>query len=260
MPRLPRRLDHGEEATLVEHLEELRTRLIISLIALTVGFAIAYGFHGQLLDWLNRPLPKSISKPVTFGVAEPFLTSVMVSLYAGFLLALPVILWQTWSFLAPAFEQHQQRKVAALVAFATVLGVGGVLFGYWVALPAAVKFLTHYDSAHYRINVRAKDYYSFASLVLLACAVVYEVPIFVLALVRLRVLSAAKLRKNWRTGIVAMTVLAIALPGVDPVTTLFELVPLLILYALAVGLASILEPRWQAARSASSYLWREGEG
>jgi sec-independent protein translocase protein TatC len=259
MPRLPRRLGHGEEATLVEHLEELRTRLIISLIALAAGFAIAYGFHGQLLDWLNRPLPDTISKPVTFGVAEPFLTSVMVSLYAGFLLALPVILWQTWSFLAPAFEHHQQRKVAMLVAFATVLGIGGVLFGYWVALPAAVKFLTHYDTAHYNINVRAKDYYSFASLVLLACAVVYEVPIFVLALVRLRVLSAAKLRRNWRMGIVAMTVLAIALPGVDPVTTVFELAPLLVLYGLAVGLASILEPRWQTARGSSPVLWQESD-
>jgi sec-independent protein translocase protein TatC len=260
VPRLPRRLGHGEEATLVEHLDELRTRLIIALIALAAGFAVAYGFHGQLLEWLNQPLPPHLRKPVTFGVAEPFLTSVMVSLYAGFLLALPVILWQTWSFLAPAFQQHAQRNVAVLVAFATVLGVGGVLFGYWVALPAAVHFLTGYDSAHYQILIRARDYYSFASLVLLACAVVYEVPIFVLALVRLRVLSAAKLRRNWRTGIVVMTVIAVALPGIDPITTMLELVPLLLLYALAVVLASILEPRWQTGRSDQPYLWREEEG
>jgi sec-independent protein translocase protein TatC len=251
MPRLPRRLSHGEEATLVEHLDELRTRLIVSLLALAVGFAIAYVFHGQLLDWLNRPLPDDLKKPATFGVAEPFLTSVMVSLYAAFLLALPVILWQTWSFLAPAFEEHSQRKVAVLVAFATVLAVGGLAFGYWVALPAAVHFLTSYDSSHYQIFVRAKDYYSFASLVLLACAVVYEVPVFVLALVRLRVISAAKLRKNWRIGIVSMVVLAIALPGVDPITTMIEMVPLLVLYGLAVGLATILEPRWRAAESST---------
>lgn len=259
MPRLPRRLEHGEEATLVEHLEELRTRLIIALIALAAGFAIAYVFHGQLLDWLNRPLPKDLKKPATFGVAEPFLTSVMVSLYAGFLLALPVILWQTWSFLAPAFERHAERKVAGLVAFATVLGAGGVAFGYWVALPAAVHFLTSYDSSHYRIFVRAKDYYSFASLVLLACAVVYEVPVFVLALVRLRVLSAAKLRKNWRIGIVTMAALAVALPGIDPVTTMLEMVPLLVLYGLAVLLATILEPRWQASAAATASRWQEQE-
>jgi sec-independent protein translocase protein TatC len=247
MRALPRRLDHGEEATLVEHLDELRTRLIIALLALAAGFAIAYGFHGDLLGWLNKPLPARLHKPVTFGVAEPFLTSVMVSLYAGFLLALPVILWQTWSFLAPAFEQHSQRTVAALVAFATVLGVGGVAFGYWLALPAAVHFLTNYDSNHYTILIRARDYYSFAALVLLAVAVVFEVPIFVLALVRLRIVTAAKLRKSWRGGIVLMAAIAVALPGVDPVTTTIEMIPLMLLYLLAIGLATVLEPRWRAA-------------
>jgi Sec-independent protein secretion pathway component TatC len=107
--------------------------------------------------------------------------------------------------------------------------------------------------------VRAKDYYSFASLVLLACAVVYEVPVFVLALVRLRVLSAAKLRKNWRIGIVTMAALAVALPGIDPVTTTLEMVPLLLLYGLAVGLATILEPRWQASGTATASRWQEQE-
>ncbi len=249
MPRLPRRLQHGEEATLVEHLGELRARLVISLVALVVAFSVTFAEHGRLLEWLNRPLDPDLRKPVTFGVAEPFLTSVMVSLYAAFLLALPVILWQTWSFLAPAFEEHAQRSVATLVAFATVLGVGGVSFGYWVALPAAVHFLTNYDTAHYDIMIRAKDYYSFAALVLVAVALVFEVPIFVLALVRLRVLSAAKLRRNWRTGIVVMAILAVALPGVDPVTTTIEMIPLMLLYLLSIGLASLLEPRWLAPRA-----------
>jgi sec-independent protein translocase protein TatC len=249
MRALPRRLQHGEEATLVEHLDELRTRLIIALLALAAGFAIAYGFHGDLLGWLNKPLPVQYRKPATFGVAEPFLTSVMVSLYAGFLLALPVILWQTWSFLAPAFEERSQRSVAALVAFATALGIGGLAFGYWLALPAAVHFLTNYDKSHYTIFIRAKDYYSFASLVLLAVAVVFEVPVFVLGLVRLRIVTAAKLRKTWRTGIVLMAVLAVALPGVDPVTTTIEMIPLMLLYLLAIGLATVLEPRWRASSS-----------
>jgi sec-independent protein translocase protein TatC len=126
---LPRRLRHGEEATLVEHLGELRARLIVSLAALAVGFVVAYIFHGRLLDWLNRPLPDRLQKPVTFSPIEPFATSVWVSLYAALLLALPVIFWQLWSFLAPAFAEHRQRSVAAMVAFATVLGLGGVAFG-----------------------------------------------------------------------------------------------------------------------------------
>jgi sec-independent protein translocase protein TatC len=245
MSVLPRRLRHGEEATLVEHLGELRTRLIISLVALAAGFGIAYGFHGRLLDWLNRPLPDSLGKPVTFSPIEPFATSIMVSLWAGLLLALPIVLWQLWAFLAPAFEERRQRSLIVPVAFATILGVGGVLFGYFVILSPAIHFLTNYDSSHYDIQIRARDYYRFVSFVLLGVAVAFEVPVFVLALVRLRILSAAQLRRTWRLGIFVMTVVGVILPGVDPVSTLLSVIPLVLLYVLAIGLATFLEPRWR---------------
>jgi len=249
---LPRRLRHGEEATLVEHLGELRARIVVSLVALAAGFIVAYSFHGRILDWLNRPLPKGIDKPVTFSPAEPFLTSVKVSLLAGFLLALPVVLWQVWAFLAPALEERSQRVISAFVGLATVLLVGGIVFGYYVALPAAIHFLTNFDKAHYDVQLRARDYYSFTTLVLFAMAVVFELPIFVLALVRLRILTATQLRRGWRVGIIAVVALGVALPGVDPVTTTIETVPLLILYFLAVGLASFLEPRWRGTRAAEA--------
>jgi len=244
--RLPRRLRHGEEATLVEHLGELRARLIISLSALAVAFAVAYAFHGHLLDWLNRPLPEQFKKPVTFSPIEPFTTSVWVSLYAALLLALPVIFWQLWAFLAPAFEEHRQRSMALLVAFATVLGLGGVAFGYWVILPPAIHFLTNYDSSHYTILIRARDYYRFATFVLLGVATAFEVPVFVLALVRLRILTAAKLRSTWRFGVFVMTVIGVLLPGVDPVSTILSVIPLVGLYVLSIGLATFLEPRWRS--------------
>src|SRR5215831_16855303 len=148
---LPRRLRHGEEATLVEHLEELRARLIIVLIAFTVAFAVCYGFHGHLLDWLNRPLPAQYKKPATFSPLEPFTTSLWVSLWAAFLLTLPIIFWQVWAFFAPAFEQRHQRAMAVLVAFSAALALTGVAFGYWVVLPPAIHFLTNYDSSHFTI-------------------------------------------------------------------------------------------------------------
>jgi sec-independent protein translocase protein TatC len=245
MSVLPRRLRHGEEATLVEHLGELRTRLIISLAALAVGFGIAYAFHGRILDWLNRPLPPNLDKPVTFSPIEPFATSIMVSLWAGLLLALPIVLWQLWAFLAPAFEERRQRSVLVPVAFATILGVGGVLFGYFVILDPAIHFLTNYDSSHYNIQIRARDYYRFVSFVLLGVAVAFEVPVFVLALVRLRILSAAQLRHTWRLGVFVMTVVGVILPGVDPVSTLLSVIPLVLLYVLSIGLAAFLEPRWR---------------
>ena len=242
---LPRRLRHGEEATLVEHLGELRARLIISLAALAVAFAVAYAFHGRILNWLNRPLPQNLQKPVTFSPIEPFATSVWVSLWAALLIALPIVFWQLWAFLAPAIEEHRQRSIALLAAFATVLALGGVAFGYYVILPPAIHFLTGYDEPHYHILIRARDYYKFVAFVLLGVALAFEVPVFVLALVRLRILSAAKLRSTWRMGIFVMTVIGVLLPGVDPVSTLLSVIPLVTLYVLSIGLATFLEPRWR---------------
>ena len=229
MARLPRRLAHGESVTLVEHLDELRTRLIISLLALAVGFAVAFPFHEQIVEWLIEPLPEG-KRLVTFGVTEPFFTSFKVSLAAGFLLAMPVILWQVWSFLAPAFAEHSQRVVAVFVLVATALLGAGLAFGYWVLLPKALQFLTTYDEQLYDIEIRATYYLSFVTFALLAMSLVFQLPIFILALVRLGVLTSAALRRNRRIGIALIVVVAALLPTVDPISLAFETIPLLILF------------------------------
>lgn len=244
--RLPRRLGHEETAGLVDHLGELRIRLIVILVALAAGFAVGYAFHHQLISWLNQPLPTGRRKPVTFGVTEPFMTSLKVSMYAGFALAFPVILWQIWGYLAPAFRKGTERALLGFVAFASILFAVGIGFGYKVALPAAVHFLTTYDAHVYNIQVRASSYYSFALVSLLAVGIVFELPIFILALVRLGITSATKLRRNRRIGYVAMAALAVALPGVDPVTTAFEMVPLMLLFEASIWLSVAFERRWQA--------------
>jgi sec-independent protein translocase protein TatC len=244
MRLLPRRLQPGEEATLVEHLGELRARIVVSIAALVVCFCFTYAFRSHLIHWLEQPLPADKRDLVTFSPAEPFITSFMVSFYASFLLSFPIILWQAWSFFAPALNVHTQRVVAGFTLFAAALMGAGVVFGYFVALPAAVHFLTDYDSSLYDIQIRARDYLGFASLVLLAVGVVFEVPIVVLGLVRLRILTARKLRVNWRLGIIVMVAVAVALPGVDPVTTSIEALPLLALYFLSVVLATFFEKRW----------------
>jgi sec-independent protein translocase protein TatC len=259
MRLLPRRLAYGEEATLVEHLGELRARLVVSLVAVVACFSVTYGFRGHILHWLNAPLPDRLQKPVTFGVAEPFLTSVWVSFWTGLLLALPIVIWQLWAFFAPAFREHYQRAMAMMVGAATLLMAGGVLFGYFVALPAAVKFLTNYDSNHYTIMIRARDYYSFCTQVLFAVGIVFEVPIVVLGLVHLRILSAARLRRTWRIGIALMAVLAVALPGVDPVTTTFEMIPLMLLYGASIWLATVYERRRQARDAAREAAFQAGD-
>ncbi len=241
---LPRRLSHGEEATLVEHLDELRTRLVIVIFALVPAFLLAFAFHNQIMEWLIEPLPDD-KKLVTLGVTEPFTTSVKVSLLAGLAIALPIVLWQVWAFLAPAVEPHFQRIVLAFVALATGLFAVGVVFMYYVVLPRALGFLTSYDDNLYDIQIRASYYYSFAALTLLAGGLAFLLPIFVLALVRLRVLSSDRLRSNRRIAFVALLVFAILLPTVDPVSLAFEVIPLVLLFELSIWLSVLMERRWQ---------------
>jgi len=252
MRLLPRRLRHGEEATLVEHLDELRGRLFVMIGAVALSLTVTYAFHHRLIHWLNQPLPEAKRHPITFGVAEPFLTSLTVSFYAALLIALPVILWQIWAFLAPAFDERTQHGVRWLVLLATVLTLAGILFGYYIVLPAALKFLTSYDNNLYNIQIRAKDYYSFVTLVMLAVGIVFQVPLFLLGLVRIGVLTSRQLRRNWRIGIVAMTALAVALPGVDPVTTMLEMIPLLALYLVSLALSGFFERRWHPQRNTAT--------
>src|SRR5919198_4074388 len=242
--RIPRRLGHHEEATLVEHLNELRDRIILSLGALVVTTTTAFIFHHHLIRWLEHPLPPDRRRLITFGVAEPFLTSFKISLMAGIALAFPILLWQLWSFLAPAFEESSQRIVALFVAFASALLACGVAFGYWLVLPQALHFLTHYDDQFYDINIRARGYFSFALAVLAAVGIVFELPIFVLGLVRIGILSTYTLRHNRRLGYFVVAVIAVLLPGVDPVTTTFEGIPLVVLYEGSIWLAVLMERRW----------------
>jgi sec-independent protein translocase protein TatC len=241
MGRLPQRLPHGEGATVVDHLEELRSRIIVVLCAVALTTIVAFAFHGHILDWLNHPLPADRRRVVTLGVAEPFTVSVTVSVYAGFLLALPVILWQLWSFLAPAFDPSIERSVLRLVSFATALGAAGLAFGYLIVLPRALQWLTHYDDTHFTNLIQAKPYYSFTCTVLLGIVMVFELPVVVLGLVSIGVLSSAQLRKNRRLGYFIVAVVALGLPGPDPVTTGLELLPMWALFEGSIWLAFFVE-------------------
>jgi len=240
---LPRRLHHGEEATLVEHLEELRSRLVIALIAIVPIFLVTFAFHEQIMEWLTGPLDDD-RRLVTLGVTEPFTTSVKVSLIAALAFALPILLWQAWAFLAPAVQPHFERVVLVFVLLATGLFIAGVLFMYYVVLPRALDFLTSYDAELYDIQIRASYYYTFTAMTLLAGGLAFLMPIFVLALVRLRVLTSDRLRKNRKIGFVALLCFAILLPTVDPVSLAFEVVPLVLLFEMSIWLSVLMERRW----------------
>jgi len=254
MPRLPRRLGHGEEATLAEHLDELRGRLFVIIGALVLGTVIAYVFHGHVLDWLNHPLPPRHRRVVTLGVAEPFTTTLTVCVYAGIVFALPVVLWQLWAFFAPAVERSAERKMLGLVAFSVVLAAAGVAFGYEILLPRAVHFLTSYDTQHFRHLVQAKPYYNFVVTILVGIVVVFQTPLAVLGLVSLGVLSSRTLRKQRRLGYFIAAAVALALPGPDLVTTFLELLPMWVLFEGSIWLAVFVEWRRAKVTPASATL------
>ena len=155
------------------------------------------------------------------------------------------MLWQTWSFLALAVSARTQRTLAGFVGLATALFVGGVAFADVVVLPKALAFLTTFDDGLYDVQIRASSYYGFVALTLFASGLAFELPIAILALTRLEVLSAAKLRRNRRVAYVALVACAILLPTVDPVSLTLEVIPLLALFEFSIVLASIMERRWQ---------------
>jgi sec-independent protein translocase protein TatC len=182
---------------------------------------------------------------VTLGVTEPFTTSVKVSLMAALALALPVVLWQVWGFLSPAVEPHFQRVMLVFVTLATALFATGVVFMYYIVLPRALDFLTSYDAELYDIQIRASYYYGFVALTLFAGGIAFLMPIFVLALVRLRVLTSDRLRSNRRIAFVVLLVFAILLPTVDPVSLALEIVPLVLLFELSIWASVFMERRWE---------------
>ncbi|MDX6476058.1 MAG: sec-independent protein translocase protein TatC, partial [Gaiellaceae bacterium] len=242
--RLPKRLEHGQEVALVGHLEELRSRLFVAGGAVTATTILAFSVHARVIALLVAQLPAEHRHLLTLGVAEPFTTSLKLSIALGFALALPIVLWQLWSFLAPALTPKTQHGIAGFTIFAAALMAAGTAFGYRVALPAALHFLTNYDNSVYNVQIRAADFISFSVLVLAACGAVFELPIVVLGLVRVGALTSAKLRRNRRIGYMVVAVIGVALPGVDPITTVMETIPLAVLFEASIWLSVLFEKRW----------------
>jgi sec-independent protein translocase protein TatC len=232
MSRL-RPVDFEDRLTLVEHLDELRTRIVISLAAFAVAFAVCFWQNDRLLDIANAPLPGNRT-PITFGVAEPFTTTVTITAYAAIVISLPVILYQAYAFVLPALTNREKRVVVPFLMMVPLLFVAGVVFGYFVVLPAATKFLLNFNDQQFNIQIRARDYYSFFTLTLGVMGLIFQLPIGILAVTRLGIITPEELAKNRRYAYLVIAVVAMLLPGTDPVTMLIEMVPLLALFEISL--------------------------
>jgi sec-independent protein translocase protein TatC len=230
-----RPVGHDDRLTLVEHLDELRSRLVISVIAFCVALGLCFWQNHLLLKVVNHPLGKR--QPITLGVAEPFTTTLTVSAYFAILIVLPVVLYELYAFILPAFSPTERRVAIPLLLMMPFLFIAGAVFGYFVIIPAALKFLLHFNASEFNTQIRARDYYSFILLTMISAGIVFQLPVAILALVRMGVTTPEKLRHNRRYAILACAVVAAALPGVDPVSMLVEMVPLVLLYELSILLA-----------------------
>ncbi|MEA2440707.1 MAG: sec-independent protein translocase protein TatC [Thermoleophilaceae bacterium] len=232
-----RKIDHGERLELTGHLDELRTRVLVSVAAFGVALALCFWQNHLILAAVNVPLKGK--QLLTLGVAEPFTTTLTLAAYAALLLALPVVLYQAYAFVLPAFSRTDKKVALPLMLMVPVLFVAGAAFAFFVVVPAALQFLLHFNADQFQTQLRAKEYYSFLSLTMIGCGVVFQVPVGVLALTRLGVTDAAGLRSKRRYAWLGCAVVAAALPGVDPVTMLFEMVPLVALFELSIVLAKL---------------------
>ncbi|CAA9530606.1 MAG: Twin-arginine translocation protein TatC, partial [uncultured Solirubrobacteraceae bacterium] len=315
-----RSIGHEDRLSLVEHLDELRTRLIVCVAVLAVAFGVCAWQNGRILDIVNVPLentafkkegksldpfeqtaafqaqvkatalsnerafrdlarsadspadasawlqaadgqralanavpPKQAKKPVTLGVGEPFTQTIKLAGYAALLLAMPLLLYQMYAFVLPAFSPREKQVALPLMAAVPFLFVAGVLFAYYAVLPSAVDFLQNFNDDEYDILLQARDYYKFAITVLIAMGLAFQVPIGILAVTRVGIVSVAQLRRTRRYAIIVIAVLAMLLPGQDPVTMLMMMVPLYLLYEGSILIAATLDRRAEraAAREAA---------
>lgn len=240
MPRRVKAVSHEDRLTLVEHLDELRNRLIVCMIVFGVALALCFWQNHLLLELAQGPLPDNRDELITFGVTEPFTTTLTVSAYGAIVLALPIVLWQLYAYVLPAFSDAERRVILPVLLLFPVLFIAGILFAYFVVMPSALRFLLDFNDSQFNIQLRARDYYSFFSMTEIACGLIFQLPLAIIAVTRLGIVRVEQLRENRRYAYLVIAILAAALPGVDPVTMLIEMVPLLVLYELSILLARIL--------------------
>jgi len=309
---------HEDRLSLVEHLDELRTRVVICVVALVVVGGVCLWQEDFILKTVNEPLaevanakpcdetrdpleqadcqqaaqrrvneqiaataqslatsaadepalraraeelarvaaaaaastpPLAEKRPVTLGVGEPLTATLVVAFYAAVLLTLPLLLYQFYAFVLPAFSPRERQVAVPLMLMVPFLFYSGVVFAYFLVLPAAVDFLQNFNDDNYDVLLQARDYNRFSIMVMGVMGLLFQLPVAILAVTRMGILTPAQLRKNRRYAILVIAVLAALLPGGDPVTMLLMMVPILFLYEGSILIASLLDRRAERARA-----------
>lgn len=243
LPTRPRGPRDEAQMTLIEHLGELRSRIIRVAIAFFVVAVAAWFFRAQIFNLLLAPAPSLEGKLNFTSPAEALIADVKLALYAAFLLTIPIILYQAWMFVAPAVGDLGRAFTYVLVSLASLLFLAGVAFGYFVVLPIGITFLLEWGGDRYQALIISKDYMAFVTRFLLAFGIVFEFPAATYVGAKLELVDAPFLKKYRKHAIVVNTILAAALtPGQDPFSMILMAIPMIVMYELSIIIARYVNP------------------
>ena len=311
-----RSVSHEDRLSLVEHLTELRVRIVICLVAFVAATVVCMVFNQTVLDILNEPLVSTVDagnrdpiqksagydqeiakvllsnaavfrslaareddtgakselidaaeenervaklapeisarKPVTLGVSEPFMQTLKVSAYAGLLIALPLILFQVYAFVLPAFSPREKQVALPAMLAVPFLFIGGVVFGYFTVVPRAIEFLQNFNTDAFDVLIQAQPYYKFVLMLLIAMGLLFQIPVAIVAVTRVGIVTTSQLAHNRRYAILAIAVAAMLLPGQDPITMGMMMAPMYVLFEASILFSWLLDRR--AGRAAPEDL------
>jgi sec-independent protein translocase protein TatC len=311
-----RQVGHEDRLSLVEHLTELRVRLMVSIFAFVLATGLCMWQNQRVLDILNHPLTHTVKagnrdpiqeganydqllarwikedaalqrrsvaavkdpvlraqileharagdilaklapkiqprKPVTLGVSEPFMETLKVSAYAGLLISLPLILFQIYAFVLPAFSPREKQVALPAMLAVPLLFIGGVVFGYFTVVPRAIYFLQNFNTDAFDVLIQAQPYYKFVLMLLVAMGLLFQIPVGIVAVTRVGIISTSQLAHNRRYAILVIAVLAMLLPGQDPITMAMMMAPMYVLFEASILVSWLLDRR--AGRAAAEDL------
>src|SRR5918994_1226859 len=229
--------------TLIEHLGELRARIIKVAIAFFIASIVAFIFVDWIFEFLLAPAPQLKGKLFVTGVTEPLITDIKLALFTALLLTIPIILYQGWAFVAPAVGDMGRAFTYILITLASSLFLAGIAFGYYVVLPIGLDFLFAYGGDRYSEIISGEKYLPFVTRFLLAFGIVFEFPAATYVGAKLELVDAPLLKKYRKHAIVINTVLAAALtPGQDPFSMVLMAIPMIVMYELSIIIARYVNP------------------
>jgi sec-independent protein translocase protein TatC len=302
-----RHVGHEDRLSLVEHLTELRVRIVVSLVAFIAATGLCMWQNHTVLQILNHPLDQTANhgnqdplvqgakydqavkqvllgqvvlmrrlaasendaatradmlalaaqsrqaaalapavrarRPVTLGVGEPFMETLKVAAYAGLLLSLPLILYQIYAFVLPAFSPRERQIAVPAMLGVPFLFIGGVVFGYFMVLPPAIQFLQNFNTDSFDVLIQAQPYYKFVIMLLAAMGLLFQIPVGILALTRVGIVTTRQLVKNRRYAVLVIAIIAMVLPGQDPVTMTMMMVPMYVLFEGSILISWLMDRR-----------------